>query len=143
MVGTPGAIVGVSLAKHEIRGEFGFAKPAHKRATYEGPLPFAVMGMLGLTRSPGQANADCRDYNFSLEAPFLLNFWGLAAIFPETAICEQHPLEVRGRMADRCSLFPLGRQICRPPAPGIRDHHRIAGGRDQRSVEPVEQPLLH
>src|SRR4029077_7254935 len=120
-----------------------FTKPAHKRATYEGPLPFAVVGMLGLTRSPGQANAACSDYNFSLYTPSFRIFSGLVAIRPETAICEKHPLQARDRMADRCSLFPLGRQICRPPALGVGNRDRTAGGRDQRPLEPVEQPLFY
>src|ERR1700676_3698767 len=39
---------------------------AHKRATYEGPLPLAIIGMLELTPRPGQANADRENYDFSL-----------------------------------------------------------------------------
>jgi hypothetical protein len=43
--------------------------PAHKRATYEGPLPLAIMSMLELTPRPGQANADRGNYDFSLGIP--------------------------------------------------------------------------
>src|SRR6516165_9312359 len=100
MVGTLARLSGCLSQSTKSGANLAFAKPAHKRATHEGPLPFAVMGMLGLTRSPGQANADGRGYNFSLETPFFAEISGLAAIFPETAICEQHSLEVRDRMAD-------------------------------------------
>jgi hypothetical protein len=47
--------------------EFGNARPAHKRAKKEGPLPLAFTGMLELTPRPGQANADRSNYDFSLK----------------------------------------------------------------------------
>jgi hypothetical protein len=62
--------------------------PAHKRATYEGPLPLAIMSMLELTPRPGQANADRGNYDFSLGIPQFPSFSGLVAILLETAICE-------------------------------------------------------
>jgi hypothetical protein len=59
-------IAGGTLAMREISDEFGFAKSAHNLAKSEGPPPLAVTAMLGLTRSPGQANADLENYDFSL-----------------------------------------------------------------------------
>src|SRR5580692_4287845 len=115
---------------------------AHKRATYEGPLPLAIIGMLELTPRPGQANADRENYDFSLDTPSSPVFQGLLAIVPESTICEQHPLDARDRMADRCSLFRVGRQIRGPPAAGLGRYDRTDGSRDQCPPEPVEQSLL-
>jgi hypothetical protein len=53
-----------------VKGEFGRAKVAHKRAKKEGPLPLAVEGMLELTPRLGQANADRNNYDFSLVVRF-------------------------------------------------------------------------
>jgi len=65
------------LAKRGVEGEFGRAKPAHKRAKCEGPLPLAIAGMLELTPRPGQANAHRRDYDFSLGTPISFIFSAL------------------------------------------------------------------
>ena len=42
---------------------------AHNLAKADGPPPVAVKPMLGLTRTPGQADADHGTYDFSLEHP--------------------------------------------------------------------------
>src|ERR1700692_4219279 len=60
----------------------------------------------------------------------------------ETVICEQHPLDARDRMADRCPLFSIRRQIGRPRTARGGDYDRTFAGRDRRSPQPVEQPLL-
>jgi hypothetical protein len=44
----------------------GNAKSAHNLAKCKGPQPLAVVAMLGLTRSLGQANPDHGIYDFSL-----------------------------------------------------------------------------
>jgi hypothetical protein len=51
----------------EMALRIGSAKIAHNLAKSEGPLPLAVVTMLGLTQTPGQANAECGIYDFSLE----------------------------------------------------------------------------
>ena len=66
----------------EIGCEFGDAKIAHNLAKSEGPPPLAVVTMLGLTRTPGQANAACQIYDFSLDAADCPDFSGLCRPSP-------------------------------------------------------------
>src|ERR1700736_3302173 len=99
-------------------------KIAHKLAKSKGPPPLAVAPMLGLTRMPGQADADLGIYDFSLENSRLSRFLRpLQAIPPETVICEQHSLDARDGVAHRHPLFPFRGQMGRPrPACGGDRH---------------------
>ncbi len=60
----------------------------------------------------------------------------------ETAICEQHPLDARHRMEDRCTVFPFRGQMGRPRAARGGDRDRTLAGRNRCSVQPVAEPLL-
>jgi len=57
--------------------DFGDAKSAHNLAKCGRPPPVAVAAMLGLTGSPGQANAGHRNYDFSLVTPNFPDLSGL------------------------------------------------------------------
>src|ERR1700722_6741136 len=106
------------------------------------PPPLAIVTMLGLTQKLGQANAERARYDFSIEPLNSFAFAGVVAIPSEILFCEQHPLDARDRVADRCPLFPFRGQAGRPPAARGGDCDRTCAGSDQRSAEPVEQPLL-
>src|SRR5258707_13233255 len=96
--------------------------------------------MLGLTRSLRQATAEHESYDFSLSAPNLPFFQAVEAFFPETVICEQHPLDARDRMADRCSLFPFRRLVGRPRAARGGGFGRALAGFSQPTAGPGGQP---
>ncbi len=54
------------------RLRIGHRQIAHKLANSEGPPPLAIVGMLGLTRTPGQDDAAHDTYNFSLVIPLII-----------------------------------------------------------------------
>src|SRR5258708_18597521 len=108
----------------------------------KGPPPLAVTPMLGLTRRLRQANADREAYDFSLSSPILAFFQAFAALPLETVICEQHPLDARDRMADRCPLFSIRGQIGRPRTACGGCYDFPFAWRHRASPLPMEQPLL-
>src|SRR5258706_13983744 len=108
----------------------------------KGPPPLAVIPMLGLTRRLRQANADRETYDFSLPSPIVAVFQAFAAHPLETVICEQYPLDARDRRADRCPPFSIRGQIGGRHAARPGGCDRTFPGRDRRSPQSVEQPLL-
>ena len=82
--GAPGVIAGVRGNVQDQVANSASPKSLTTSRTQEGPPPLAVMPMLGLTRTPGQANAGQGVYDFSLE--YLL-------IVPIFQAFEGHPPE--------------------------------------------------
>src|SRR5258707_3039384 len=123
----------------EISREFGFTKLRSQPREVRKAPPLAVTPMLGLTRRLRQANADREAYDFSLSSPILAFFQAFAALPLETVICEQHPLDARDRMADRCPLFSIRGQIGRPRTACGGDYDLTFAGRDRRSSGTNEQ----
>src|SRR5258707_13003322 len=116
----------------EISREFGFTKLRSQPREVRKAPPLAVTPMLGLTRRLRQATADRETYDFSLSSPILAFFQAFAALLLETAICEQHPLDARDRMADRCPLFSIRGQIGRPHTARGCDCDRACAGWHRR-----------
>src|SRR3954452_20671716 len=111
------------------------------RATVHRPSPCRY-DMLELSRRLGQVDAGQSTYDFSLNFHIPSSSQALQPFLPETAICEQHPLDARHGVADCRSVLPLRGQMGWTPASRGGDFDRAIPGFDQCSSEPVEQPLL-
>ena len=56
--------------------------------------------------------------------------------------CEKYQLDACDRVAHRCALLSLGRQVARADTASCGDHHRTGDCRHHGADQSVEQPLL-